>query len=169
MTEMFHTSTGEASKDRILRLFTKPESTIRCLVATVALGMGIHIPDVDLVVHYGCPTNVINYWQEVGRGARDGRNGYAILLWDRFTMKAKNTTKEMAYICEVKDCIRHQILSNFAGSEATSSAGFKKCCAGCTVDRCLCAACSCCETCRQLCPCQTGKPFTMQTFLGISS
>jgi len=71
LIEMFHKCTNESSKSRILNEGTKTESTIRCLVATVALGMGLDIQDVDFIVHIGCPKSVISYWQDAGRCARD--------------------------------------------------------------------------------------------------
>ncbi|XP_052061903.1 uncharacterized protein LOC127701969 [Mytilus californianus] len=75
LIEMFHKSTHQDSKDRILKEFKLKESKIRCVIATVALGMGLDIRDVDLVVHIGCPKSVLSYWQEAGRCARDGRQG----------------------------------------------------------------------------------------------
>ena len=39
IVEMFHKSTHQTSKDRILNNFKQTGSTIRCVVATVALGM----------------------------------------------------------------------------------------------------------------------------------
>ncbi len=43
----------------------------RVIVATNALGLGIDIPDVRLVVHAGLPRRLRDYAQESGRGGRD--------------------------------------------------------------------------------------------------
>ena len=32
---------------------------MRCVVATVALGMGIDLKDVDMIVHIGCPKSAL--------------------------------------------------------------------------------------------------------------
>ena len=50
LLEMYHKSTHQDSKDRIINEFKKGDSRIRCIVVTVALGMGLDIRDVDLVI-----------------------------------------------------------------------------------------------------------------------
>lgn len=97
LIEMYHKCTHETSKQRILDKFSsKANSVIRCIVATVALGMGIDIPDVRLLVHIGCPKSIISHWQEAGRCARDGQQGFSMILYDNFTASLKTTDKAMS-------------------------------------------------------------------------
>ncbi len=55
---------------------------IRVMVCTNAFGMGIDKHDVRFVVHFDVPDSPEAYFQEAGRGGRDGKRSYAALLWN---------------------------------------------------------------------------------------
>lgn len=44
--------------------------TIRGIVCTIVLGVALDVPNVDLIVHCGCPYNMVGYSQETGRAGR---------------------------------------------------------------------------------------------------
>lgn len=81
----YHAGLGPDSRsDRQARW---KSGAIRVMVCTNAFGMGIDKPDVRFVVHYDVPDSPEAYFQEAGRGGRDGKRSYAVLLWNSSDIK----------------------------------------------------------------------------------
>ena len=78
---------GLGSDSRADRQGKWKNGSIRVMVCTNAFGMGIDKPDVRFVVHFDVPDSPEAYFQEAGRGGRDGKRSFAVLLWNSTDIK----------------------------------------------------------------------------------
>lgn len=79
-SDFYHAGLGKDLRNAKQDAWLKGQT--RVIVATNAFGMGIDKPDVRFVVHYDLPDSLEAYFQEAGRGGRDGNRSYATLLWN---------------------------------------------------------------------------------------
>ena len=61
-----------------LQVFQKAKKPL--IVATSAFGMGIDRSDVRTIVHYGAPSDLVEFAQQIGRAGRDGKPSYCWTL-----------------------------------------------------------------------------------------
>ena len=81
----YHAGMDEQSKHIAQTKWSNDEITVIC--ATIAFGMGINKPDVRFVYHLSIPKAIENYYQEAGRGGRDGRPAESIIYYTYMDVK----------------------------------------------------------------------------------
>ena len=59
------------------------DNNVQVICATNAFGMGIDKPDVRFVVHLDLPESLEAYFQEAGRGGRDGKIAYSTIFFTK--------------------------------------------------------------------------------------
>ena len=84
-SSFYHAGLGPDSRTDRQAKWKKDE--IRVMVCTNAFGMGIDKPDVRFVIHFDLPDSPEAYFQEAGRGGRDGKRSFAVLLWNSNDLK----------------------------------------------------------------------------------
>ena len=125
-------------REMILNSFTKPNSTLRLLIATTSFGMGVDCRDIRTVIHWGAPGDIEQYVQETGRAGRDGLQAEAIIHQGKIGRHASQKIRK--YIENISICRRVLLLGDFL----LYSDGVTKC--------------KCCDICSRDCTCITCYP-----------
>lgn len=131
----YHAGLKNSERKEILEKWI--EGTIHVTVATIAFGMGIDNPNVRFVIHHSMPSTLEDYYQESGRGGRDGKQAYSVLYYSKrdcdlrlFLMNKESDNKKkpktpaekesqlkgfyaLVNYCETSECRRKSILSYF--------------------------------------------------------
>ena len=82
---LIHGGTSRSDRDRTLDDWRS--DSIDLMVATSAFGLGVDKPDVRAVLHATFPETLDRYYQDVGRGGRDGRPSIALMTWTNADQK----------------------------------------------------------------------------------
>jgi ATP-dependent DNA helicase RecQ len=125
----YHAGLPTATRSRHLRRFLDEDGIV--MVATIAFGMGIDKPDVRFVAHLDMPKSIEGYFQETGRGGRDGLPAQAWMAYgladvvqqrrlielsdadDPYKRLSTGKLDAMLALAEAADCRRVRLLAYF--------------------------------------------------------
>lgn len=125
---MYHGGLGDCEKEKSQEDFLFER--VNTMIATNAFGMGIDKSNVRYVVHCTMPKNLESYYQEIGRGGRDGESCDCYLFYNREDIrrvefiinKSSNLSRReialrkiqaMIDFCEESGCYRSNLLKYF--------------------------------------------------------
>ena len=165
---MYHAKITDVEKRTILQSFQNVNGHCRVLFATIAFGMGINIPDIHRVIHFGPSRDIEEYVQESGRGGRDGTQCYAMLYIFSGCTRG-NISEEMKAYCKNSDICRRKFLFQYFPGSYNGPHVLHDCCDVCqSLCQCACRCCHCsCGNgypCLNCCVCTTKCNFVQQPF-----
>lgn len=116
--------TGKSTPDQRLKLIQNwRERKIDIVVGTSAFGLGVDQSDVRAVIHVCIPENIDRFYQEVGRGGRDGQASISLTLYTSEDQEIAKSLNEKSSITIDRGLERWQ--SMFARKTIVHEKGFR--------------------------------------------
>ena len=135
---VFHANTCQHNKDVILKSLLVSDGVVRVVFATVALGTGINLLNINTVIHYGTPQSLEDYFQESGRAGRSGGDAVSTIYWKPVdcpvrkqpaTLRDHECITVRRYLENATICRRKWILGYF---DVQLNAEASRCCDNCS-------------------------------------
>ena len=138
--EKFDACTSKSVKNRIMNSFTKENGAVQIVVSTVAFAMGIDVPNIHTVLHWGPPSDLEGYVQESGRGGRDGGATKAILYYAKKDLR--HTNEPMSNYCiNNQQCRQIMLMMPFSEDGVVENPKILHMCCDTCAQQCSCTAC----------------------------
>jgi ATP-dependent DNA helicase RecQ len=93
--KVYHAGLGDSVRERNQDVFMAGK--LDAIVATNAFGMGVDKGDIRLVVHADIPRSVEAYYQEAGRGGRDGTATRCVVLFNHGDIRLQEFLIDASY------------------------------------------------------------------------
>jgi superfamily II DNA/RNA helicase len=120
VAEAIHGDLRQRQREKALKDFSNGK--IQALVATDVAARGIHVDDVDVVIHYDPPDDHKTYLHRSGRTARAGGSGVAVtlVLWNQ-ELEVKRMQKRLALDIPIVEMFSNDLrLTDLAGWDPTA-------------------------------------------------
>lgn len=80
----YYSRNGEEGEKRNREIEEKFRTNkLKVIVATIKLGMGYDKGDIAFVIHYQMPSNIVSYYQQIGRAGRNIDKAYIFLMYGK--------------------------------------------------------------------------------------
>ena len=113
---MYHHSTLTKHQERVLDSLFHEAGVCWVVFSSTELGMGVNNKDIRMVVHYGPPMHMDDFFQEIGRAGHDLQPAKAVLIYHGGHLrKCDKVVKK--YAKSEDTCLRQIILSEFDETE----------------------------------------------------
>lgn len=125
---IYHAHTHSKYKERVLSSFKSLSGTIRVVIATTALGMGVNFPDVKYIVHAGPERSLVDYIQAAGRAGRNGEHAHDVVIYHGNQLA--QCAADVKEFVRTDGCIREALFKNFS-SNVHPVQPLHECCSNC--------------------------------------
>lgn len=118
MIAIYHSGTSLKIQQHVLSSLKDPHGSVRIVIATSALGMGVHFKCLHRAINYDPPNDIESYVQAFGKVGRHGMISEALLLFHSHQLQL--CEPEMLDCVKCTTCTREKILAFLVTQKKTA-------------------------------------------------